>query len=293
MTVRSTRLLRGLHFVAETAGFLPAPPFPTRKLRSPRQTPCEDVVRTAPLPFGEVNTVPEETRLSQEAHGTDRKVTLPPEIQPGPPNRLFPMPLWHSWLDASPQWQLARLRSVLSGRVAHQDRRWRIYQLPGWRLADPLAPLWHVYSCLGHCPADGTWLDLGAFLNSLPHHHLDVLPDEIRRANDPHRQVVAGLLAWLGVVQLDDWQAPARFRLTRVGAALLDTLSSDQPAQAENALPLTEPSAWRIAERQTEALVLAVPQDWNNMGVVKLSGHTGFTLKTGNSGRGHCLLGRQ
>jgi hypothetical protein len=230
---RSTHLLRALHFLAEAAGFLPAPPPPPRPFRLRRLPPVEEIASMAPLPPA----------------GEGRAARSPS------PERLLPTLLWDDWLARPPAIQIMLLRSLVAGRAPGQEIAWRAFQLPGWRAKgeQSLAPLRRVAETLSCCPADGTWLDLEAFLHSLPGRYLEVLPQDVSAEDNPYRQLLTGFLAWLGVVQLDGWQAPSCFRLTPLGALLVG-------AQGRPGAALPEPAAvpLRLAACDPDGLALEV-----------------------------------
>jgi hypothetical protein len=263
---RSTRLLRALHFLAEAAGFLPAPPPPAPEFRTPPAPAVDEILSAAPFDPDAF-----ENRLAITADpdrvpslgkivvvGEKSRPQSPPQEESGP-SRLLPTLQWHEWLAASPAWQLATLRSVLAGRADGQDPCWRVYRLPGWREADPLAALRRLYHSLALCPGDGTWLDLETFLHSLPDHHLDLAAGPIEPASDPHRLLLVGFLAWLGIVQLDRWQAPTAFRITPAGAALLPIQDAAGPTAHSG--PEAPAAAWHITAVDDDALSLAVDLD--------------------------------
>jgi hypothetical protein len=215
---KSTRLLRALHFVAEAAGFVAAPASPD-------------------------------------------------------PEALLPTLQWHDWLARSLLEQFLDLEPILTGADPDLAAHWRAFELPGWQMGDnfepeaPLVPLRRLHRTLRDCPADGAWLDLEAFLAALPWRHVDVLPGQTGASNlppasggdrgggsdDPHRQLMTGLLAWLGLVQLDRWETPTAFRLTPLGATLLRVPGAERWQPADHPL--------RLGDEASGALPLAIDPD--------------------------------
>lgn len=239
---RATRHLRALHFVAEAAGFLPLPPTPGPRRTWSRGRPRKIVRARTGAPPSPRRTV----RIDDPARPHPRAIDSPPEVLD-----LVPTLHWHDWLDRPAPEQLALLRRTLLAHTPRQVQRWRDYALPGSKEEDPLAPMYRLKGALADCPTDGTWLDLSAFLAHLSWRYLELDPGQHHQPDDAHRRVLAGFLAWLGLVQLDRWESPTRFRLTPAGAVLVGHQNTSKGL-------LWSPAALRIISFEQQALSLSV-----------------------------------
>jgi hypothetical protein len=259
---KSTHLLRALHFVAEAAGFLPAPPPPPPHFPTLRRPPDDVAISMAPVYPEDVYW---ESGLSHTADVRPDPQPSPPVLRPKPPDpepvtldRLLPTPLWDRWLARSPGWQMTELRSLLTGRAEGLAYLWDVYRLPACPTGQPLAALRRVVETLALCPAGGAWLSLETFLRSLPWRYLDVEPGQPAQPDDPHRQLLGGYLAWLGLVQLDRWQAPTAFRLTPLGAYAVGAAAAGVPGAA---YPQAPAQPLRLLALDADRLDLAVDPD--------------------------------
>jgi len=229
----TTRVLRALHFLAEAARFLPTPPLPPRRYRFTAGRPArgEPPLRATPPNGGE--------------RGTGGK---------GAGLFLLPTLIWHHWLSLPAADHFAALRRALLAQGYAAEERWRAYRFPGGHDAQPLAPLHRLAAALREAPTDGTWIEIESFLAGLAWRSVELGPGT-PPGDNPHRALLTGLLAWLGLVQLDHPDTPSCFRLSSAGAALLQGAAGDRPGKKDAPAPL------RLAAHSSDEITLTVAPD--------------------------------